>query len=206
MGKIFSRDKVDLVQEVPGCYIWYFNIARIREEDFTEVQSRKNLLEAVFSIHQPNSMSVNVSRLLQKDKVQQFGENYSGYVSIDDQSVISFSEIVTNADTFKLFLQITESLPIPLYIGKSENLKRRLNQHNSFLQSIPSSYNSQLTQEEYDSLKNFSERVNNIIEKHRSSGIHPNMLHVKVIYLPSDAIANFETSLNRLYKPILGIK
>jgi hypothetical protein len=201
---IYSRDKIEQISEAPGCYIWYFNISRIREEDFTEEQSRKNLLEALFSIHQPNSMYVSVSRLLKKDKVQQFGENYNGHVCIDEESLLSFSEIVTNEDTFKLFLQITGSLPIPIYIGKSENLNRRLKQHDLFLQNIPSSDN--LTQEEYDSLKNFSERVNNIMEKHRISGIHPNMLHVKVVYLPLDAISNFETNLNRLYKPILGIK
>jgi hypothetical protein len=205
MENVFSRDNLDSVQEKPGCYIWFLNVARIREKDFEEEQSRKNLLEALFSIHQPNSMHVNISRL-HKDKMQQFGENYSGPVHIADSLILQNSEIVTNKDSFLSFLQITGSLPIPLYIGKSENLYRRIRQHNLFLKGMASPTNPLINQQEYDSLRNFSERFNNIIEKHRSSGISLNMLHVKVIYLPLNAIADFETNLNRLYKPILGIK
>lgn len=205
MVEVFTRDKIQDIKYEPGCYIWFFNYARIRKSNFETKEARMKFLEAIYGIHQPNSLKIEATKLYNRMK-QHFGEEYSGIIEINNNQYHNFFEIAENNESFYSFLEVIGTNPIPLYIGKSENLKNRIYQHNQFLEHIPPTSNSSATEEEYVLLKNFSERINKFMHDYKSFGISLNMLSVKILYLPTESITSFENSLNRLYKPILGIK
>jgi hypothetical protein len=201
----FPYSAFDNIKEESGCYCWYIDWARIRPSDFEmDVKKRVNLVNAMFKLYAPNPIWVDGVKMLNKTK-QSFGEMYEGKLESKLlRSNDSYCKLATDIFLFWSFLEFSKSLIIPLYIGKSKNLKLRIKQHTAYLFNP----NADITYEtsEKEILKNFSERFNNVAKECGNLGLKPHMLSVKLIYLKEENISEFESNLNYLYKPLFGIK
>ena len=103
-------------------------------------------------------------------------------------------------------MNFVNSLIIPIYIGKSKNLNRRLKQHVDFLNNSKTYKSSTIENVDIDALKNFSDRFGNILNECAHLGLRTNMLSVQIIYLEEKLITEFESNLNYIFKPLFGLK
>jgi len=207
MQEIFKYSDIDSIIEKPGCYCWYIDWTRIRKSDFENDQlKRENIINAIFKVYSPNPIFINATRKIY-EKTQYFGETYFGTLKYDDSQKNSvISKISSDTNLFFTFLHFTNSLIIPLYIGKSKNLKRRIKQHVDYLEDTKSINNIDLDISDNEALKNFSERFGRILNECVTLELRTNMLSVKLVYLKEDEITEFESNLNYLYKPLFGLK
>ena len=207
MLESFSYSDIVKIKDQPGCYCWYIDWTKIRRTDFeNEVDKRTDLINSIFKVYAPNPIFINATRQFY-DKVQYFGDIYEG--TLDYKSIRSDSSISRLAKEYKLFLSFldfTEALIIPLYIGKSKNLNRRIKQHVEYLEDAKSISFFENENTEKEELKNFSERFGMILKDCGILGLRTNMLSLKIVYLEEENISEFEANLNYLYKPLFGIK
>lgn len=203
----YSYIQSDCIEAKPGCYSWFIDWTHIRKSDFEyDKVKRVKLIEAINEVYTPNSFSIDAYREGVGNQ-QKFGEIYSGNMSfVGSKSSKNFSNICENYDTFLGYLGFVNSLIIPLYIGKSKNLNRRIKQHLDFLDDIGLISLTVPDEEERDVLKNFSQRFQNILTLCADLGLRPNMLSVNIIYLEEEKITDFEYHLNRVYRPLFGLK
>jgi hypothetical protein len=208
MTEDFPYSAFNNIKEEPGCYCWYIDWTNIRLSDFEKNKvNRLNLLRAIFDVYAPNSIYVEASRKFY-ERTQHFGEKYEGPIGyIKHDKLPSMTEFLAeDFNLFKAFIYSTKSLIIPIYIGKSKNLKSRIKQHVEFINLKEAVGNLGIDNLEQEVLKNFSERFKNLKKKFSNLGLRQNMLSVKLIYMAEDKITEFESSLNHLYKPLFGIK
>ena len=207
MQQIFSYSEFPNVEEKAGCYSLFLDWTRIRKSDFeSDLQKRADLINAIFRVYTPNPIFLNAHRQF-FDKKQNFGETYSGDIKYDDIRSINLpSQFVENFEVFLAFLDFVKTLIIPLYIGKSKNLNRRLKQHRDYLttQSFGTSYEIDI--EEIERFKNFSDRFSSILKENKLLGLRTSMLSARIVYLKDSEITEFETNLNYIYKPLFGLR
>lgn len=207
MQSIFSYSEFSKIEERAGCYTIFLDWSRIRESDFAnDIQKRTDFLNAIFKVYMPNPIFVNASRHL-FDKKQSFGESYSGSIKHDDiRELVLPCSIVDNFNTFLAFLEFLKTLIIPLYIGKTKNLNRRLKQHVDYLSSHNLSAEVDLENSEVDRLKNFSERFSYTLNECKTLGLRTVMISARIVYLEENEITEFESNLNYIYKPLFGLR
>jgi hypothetical protein len=207
MLEYFSYSDINKIKETPGCYCWYIDWTKIRRKDFeNDIKKRVDLVNAIFKVFTPNPIFVNATRKI-NSKNQYFGENYEGTLEHKGNRINNLnSKLALDYNLFLSFLDFTQSLIIPLYIGKSKNLNRRIKQHVEYLEDAKAILNFDIETFEKEELKNFSERFSMITKDCSNLGLRTNMLSVKLVYLEEDSITEFESNLNYLYKPLFGIK
>jgi len=207
MLEYFSYSDTGKIKESPGCYSWYIDWTKIRRKDFEyDLNKRVDLINAIFKVYTPNPIFVNATRKMNY-KTQYFGELYVGALEHkENRTINSSSRLALDYNLFLNFLDFTKSLIIPLYIGKSKNLNRRIKQHVEYLEDAKTILNFDIEKSEKEELKNFSERFSIIAKDCSNLGLRTNMLSVKIVYLDEDSITEFESNLNYLYKPLFGLK
>lgn len=207
MLECFSYSEVSKIKQASGCYCWYIDWTQIRRKDFEDdINKRIDLLNAIFKVYTPNPIFVSATRKMQT-KTQHFGEYYEGTLEHKENRTNDLnSKIALDYNLFSCFLDFTQSLIIPLYIGKSKNLNRRIKQHIEYLEDTKIVFSSDIEKFEKEELKNFSERFSMIAKDCGYLGLRTNMLSVKLVYMEEDSITEFESKLNYLYKPLIGIK
>lgn len=207
MQKIFSYSEFSKIEEKAGCYCIYLDWSRIREADFkNDIQKRLDLINAIFKVYTPNPIFVNATRKF-FDKKQSFGENYSGTITYDEIRAINLpSTTVENFNCFIAFLEFLQTLIIPLYIGKTKNLNRRLTQHMDYLGSKKLSLDTDLDSNDKEKFKKFSDRFSNIFNQCKTLGLKTTMISSRIVYLEESQITEFESNLNYIYKPLFGLR
>jgi hypothetical protein len=164
------------------------------------------LIEAIYKVYSPNPFWIEAYRG-RGGKKQMFGEDYSGEISfVGSKTTASFASICENFDIFLGYLDFVNTLKIPLYIGKSKNLNRRIKQHLDFLDDYGLISLTVPDEEEREVLKNFSQRFQSVLKVCAGLGLRPNMLSVNIIYMEEGKITDFEYHLNRVYRPLFGLK
>ncbi len=206
MNDIFSYSDLTSIEEKSGCYCWYIDWSRIRKSDYeNDVNRRVKLINSIFKVYSPNPIFINSHKQM-FEKTQYFGETYSGLIKYDGFRTFNSDSIVCqNYDVFMSFINFVNSLIIPIYIGKSKNLNRRIKQHVDFLENVNITRLSS-NEEGIESLKNFSERFSIILDENKTLGLKKNMLSVKIIYLDEALITDFEYNVNYIFKPLFGLK
>jgi len=202
-----SYSDISKIKEKPGCYSWFIDWTNIRHSDFEkDTNKRLDLINAIFKVYEPNPIFVNATRQL-NERTQQFGDIYEGILDYrNNKTFNSTNRIANDFNLFLIFLNFTKCLIIPLYIGKSKNLNRRIKQHVEYLEDAKTLINSDLEKSDKEDLKNFSDRFSLIAKDCTSLGLRTNMLSVNLVYLEEENITEFESNLNYLYKPLFGIK
>lgn len=203
----FSYHQCDSIEAKSGCYSWFIDWTHIRKTDFEyDELKRVKLIEAIYEVYSPNPISIEAFRE-GFGKKQMFGEVYSGGISIvGGKSTKNIINICKNSNVFFSYLDFVNSLKIPLYIGKSKNLNRRIKQHLDFLDDFGLISLTVSDEEEREVLKNFSQRFQSVLTVCSDLGLRPNMLSVNIIYIEEDIITDFEYHLNRVYRPLFGLK
>jgi hypothetical protein len=207
MKKNFSYSEFSKIEEKAGCYCIYLDWSRIREEDFkNDIQKRLDLINAIFKVYTPNPIFVNATRQF-FDKKQSFGESYSGPITYDEIRVIVLPcTIVENFSSFFAFLEFLQTLIIPLYIGKTKNLYRRLAQHMDYLSTKKLSLDTDLDGNEKEKFTKFSDRFSIIFNECKILGLKTTMISSRIVYLEESQITEFESNLNYIYKPLFGLR
>jgi hypothetical protein len=201
-GVKYSFSKFDRIPQEPGCYVWVLDWSRILSYGFDNLEIRIELLQTIQQLYSPNPISVKANRVFLETQ-QQFGEEYLGTLRISNQTNIieDITVIAKEKDLTMKLLTILSEVELPLYIGKSNNVYSRIQQHKSIFEEIPFLDSSDV---EIQQIKIFGDRIKMLFNN--NSLLQKQILSVIIYQLPQNEVLSFEKYLNLIYKPILGIK
>ena len=207
MSKSFSFADFEQIEEQPGCYGLYIDWNRIKESDFqNDANRRSDFINAIFKVYAPNPIFINAARQI-FNKKQYFGEHYEGTLSYSEIRINDIESRLSKSYTlFRAFLEFTNFFVVPIYIGKSKNLNRRIKQHMYYLENSKIINDLETESADVDSFKNFSERFAFIMKDCTPLGLRTAMFSVRLVYLEENEITEFESNLNYLYRPLFGLK
>lgn len=189
-------NEIRKVKEEPGLYAWYMDY---------NVEMQSDSYQNFF-----------ISKLFDLKITGNLGETYEGKIS-----QIKSNENIQSNFNKDLFKIATELINIPIYIGISKNLYKRLSKHRDLLEGYSNDEVDQphlMNQDKINSdnidenkidtneeSKYFAQRLGRQLEKLNLSKKH---LRVKIIYCDTSItkaqLLNTEFLLNRTYYPILG--
>jgi len=184
----YNLDSIDKIPERRGIYSWH--IRHLNEVD----------LEQYFSIYRNKKFTSNIKGV--------FNENYSGPLTLSKK----FDSSKIDSDTKNIISDLSNLLNAPIYIGISDNLNRRLQQHCEKLQSFifdpsyPSYYlewdeRNEDTEEESSY---FAERIGSVLKENKIKAI--NILFIRIYELEIDRkkLLMVEKFFNQCLLPIFG--
>jgi hypothetical protein len=189
-----------------GIYSWHLKPKRLDENKLLKIYEVFNTLEVSLS-----------GKSFYKNNTK-FGDKFDGILNrkLDSEGL---SNKINDIDKSFIndFFKINST---PLYIGRSKDLKRRLNQHyNSYINAISINFRMSIVKKNEESLQ---ENFEKIIDLDEESSYFGNRLanfntgkwftddeliirYYEQSDLIYDQIKDIEFYLNRLYKPILGL-
>lgn len=184
----YNLDSIDKIPESRGIYSWH-----IRHVDGVE-------LGQYFSIYRNKKFTSNIKGV--------FNENYSGQLTLSKK----FDSSKIDSATKDIISDLSHLLNNPIYIGISDNLNRRLQQHYEKLQSCifdPSypSYHLEWDEQKEDTEEEssyFGERVGSVMKENKIKAI--NILFIRIYELEIDRkkLLEVEKFFNQCLLPIFG--
>lgn len=207
--EMYHWAEISNIPSSPGVYAWYYEV-NISEKDITffkdRIENAKN---------KENGKPIKVVKSFLEEKVFKFfkekeykvdiyGElkpSYRGSLSRDQDGSTSLSKRIlenpSRIEVIKKYISdITPNFSSPLYIGKSDNLKRRLKSHKRMIRNRKKGeiYNEEEPEED----RNFADRV-------VKNSMQPSFLYVETkVVEEGDINLDVENILNRISFPIFG--
>ncbi len=203
VGKRLEYHQISLAPPTPGIYAWYIDL-ELREADINDYeQTRENLFQLSEHLEIPRLWVETRGNLTKCFR----GFLIHKHLAIDKELSEKVEQILLNSEQRKAFSLILKkclpTLMAPIYIGVSDNLKQRLEQHRRVLSKgiIADKKDREL----YSFAKEIGRRK-----------ISTNKLIVFIHVMPEltslagdkkklkDIAEAAETILNRLFYPIIG--
>lgn len=179
-----------------GIYSWYLKPKKVDDKKIIKIYEFLSNFE------------IRLSGKAVSNSSPKFGDTFNGHINRELENK-EFSQKATNVDN-DFIANFLQNNALLLYIGRSKNIKNRLNQHwdcyrmNQSLNYI----NLQSSDFENDSSEEsgyFGERLANL---NSSKWFNENELFIRYFTkedLDYEMVKNMEFLLNRIYKPILGL-
>jgi hypothetical protein len=194
--EIKIKEIESLENEIEGVYSWHLKPKRLDE----------NKIIKLFEVFNKFEMKLFGNSVFNSSS--KFGDKFEGEL-IRLKGNIDISSKVKSIDK-DFIISFLNFNSIPLYIGRSKNIKKRLNQHyEGYLDAMTANFLSTMGQEfEDDSDEEsgyFGMRLANL---NNGKWFNDNELFIKYYSKPNldyDSVKDIEFYLNRLYRPILGI-
>jgi hypothetical protein len=194
--RIQDRDNIN---DVLGIYAWHLKLKEIDE-------SRAIKLFEIF-----NSFDIKLSGNTIYNNTYKFGDSFEGNFNRKIQTD-EIRKRLNNID-IELLTCFLKHNSIPLYIGRSKKLRKRISEHyKGYLEAMPliSSNSKRLESIEFeeDSEEESSYFGKRLARLNKEKWFNPNELIIHIYENNEkefDKIKNTEYYLNRLYKPILGL-
>jgi hypothetical protein len=183
----------EIEEEIEGIYIWFLKPKNLNEE------------KCLKFFHAFNNFEIKLEGMSVLNNSSKFGDIFKGKILRIEKEEIE--KRIENVD-LNFILEFTKNNPIPLYLGKSRNLKKRIKQHyDGYLdkKNIPSNVFSKFENDTDLESSFFGSRLS---EFNSPIWFGENELTIGIYYdksLSSEQITELEFFLNRFYKPILGI-
>jgi len=192
--KIKQIDDID--DQTVGIYSWHLKPRKLDENKIKKIYE-------VFS-----KFEINLFGNVVLNNFTKFGDSFHGELNrkLDNEELYEKAKQVD----IDFIIEFLKQNALPLYIGRSKNVKNRLHQHyKSYLNSVSLNFlTSQLVKFEDDTDEEsgyFGIRLANL---NYERWFNENELFIKYYtkeQLNYDQIKDIEYLLNRLYKPILGM-
>lgn len=192
--QIKEIDKLE--DRMHGIYVWYLKPKRLDDNKILKLYEAFNKFEIKLS---GNTVFNNYSK---------FGDYFNGKLIRNEANTDLLNKIGSLDKEFVIsFLKLN---PLPLYIGRSVNIKKRLNQHyNGYLQATSINFLATMINEfDDDSDEESSYFGMRLAKLNKDKWFNDNEMSISYFSkseLNYDSIKGIEFFLNRLYKPILGL-
>jgi hypothetical protein len=189
-------DRHLIEDNLQGIYSWHLKPRRLTPDKVSKIYDAFNRFEICLS-----GTSIF-------NKSSKFSDNFIGKINreLENKSLESkFSKIDQ-----KFLILFFQNNSLPIYIGRSKNIKGRLESHYAkYLEAISANFLNSMTEDfDFDSEEEsgyFGLRLANL---NKERWFNENELFIRYYNksdLNYDEIKDLEYYLNRLYKPILGI-